>query len=570
MHKFDLIQDANGEMVSIETSLTGYELLSNPKLNKGAAFSREERDLFLLNGLLPYHVETLEQQVSRMYVQYREHQSHLSKNIYLNVLHDYNETLFYNLVSQHLDEMLPIIYTPTVGEAVERFSLELRKPQGLYLSYAEIDQLENTLEKTLPADTRLIVVTDGEAVLGLGDQGIGGIKICHAKGMVYTLCAGINPHQIFSIQLDVGTNNQKLLSDPMYLGWRHERIEGAAYDDFVERFVRAIQKKLPTVYLHWEDVGRDNARRILERYRHDICTINGDMQSTGVVTLAAILAACKASGRELKDHRIVIFGAGTAGVGIADQICMAMQQQGLSKEEAYRQFWLLDKNGLLIENQVNLMPFQQPYVRRQQEITSWSVTIDNPISLLDVVREVKPTILIGCSTVGGAFNKDIITTMAKYTEKPIILPLSNPTSKSEALPENLLEWTEGRAIIATGGPFPDALYQGRLVRIAQSNNALAFPGIGLGALAVKAKYVSDDMLWVAAKTLSECSPILQNQDDPLLPKVSETKSVSRKIAVAVAEQAKREGLAQIEGHADLDRAIRFVTWEPKYYPYRKI
>jgi len=568
MLKFNVVRDEDGDITHIETALTGYDLLGSAKLNKGCAFTPTERRLFHLNGLLPHQVETLEQQVSRMYAQYQEHGSNLSKNIYLNVLHDYNETLFYKLASEHLEEILPIVYTPTVGAAVERFSLELRKPRGLYISYEKRDQIKTILDQYLSPQTNLIVVTDGEAVLGIGDQGIGGIKICNAKSMMYTLCGGLNPHYLASIQLDVGTNNPHLLSDPMYLGWRHERIVGQDYDNFIELFVSAVKKKLPYSYLHWEDFGRDNARRILTHYRNDICTLNGDMQSTGAVALACVLAGCAATRIPLTQQRIVIFGAGTAGVGIADQIIDAMVRQGLSEHAAYQQFWLLDKQGLLIDKQTLLLPFQKPYARLDSEITTWQLADNNFVSLLNVVEQVKPTILIGCSTLAGAFNKQIIQTMAKYVENPIIMPLSNPTLKAEATPNDILNWTEGRAIIATGSPFANVTYGDRTIRIAQSNNVFAFPGIGLGAIAVKAKQLSDGMIWAAVDALSQCSPAYQNKTDPLLPTLSEAPFVSRRVALAVADAARKEGLAQIPDNIELDRAIKYISWEPKYYPYK--
>lgn len=570
MLKFNVVRNSNGDIDHIETALESDDLLGTPKLNKGCAFNAEERAIFQLNGLLPHYTETLEQQVARMYAQYSEHKTNISKNIYLNVLLDYNETLFYKLISQHIEEMLPIIYTPTVGEAVERFSLELRKPRGLYISYEERNNIDEILNANLPKEIDLIVVTDGEAVLGIGDQGVGGIKICNAKLMVYTLCAGIDPHSIFPIQLDAGTNNPHLLADPMYLGWRHERITGQQYDDFVDAFVTAVRKKLPHIYLHWEDIGRDNARRILTHCRDNICTINGDMQSTGTVTLACILAGCIASDIKLTEHRIVILGAGTAGVGIAEQIIAAMQRMGLPAQDAYSRLWLLDKQGLLMSNQDSLLPFQRPFARSPAELADWTLDNKNVIGLEDVVDHVKPTILIGCSTIANAFSEKVIRAMAKHTAKPIIMPLSNPTPKSEAKPADLLAWTEGRAIIATGSPFSDVEFNGRKIRISQSNNAYAFPGIGLGAIAVKAKKLSDDMLWAAAEALSLSSPVNRDKTAPLLPKLSESLQVSYQVALAVAKQARKEGLAQVDKDTDLNQLIRSVSWEPRYYPYRKI
>jgi len=569
MFKFKIIRNAAGTITHIDTHLTGNDLLSNSKLNKGCAFDQEERDLFGLTGLLPHQVETLDQQAARMFMQYHEHHTCLGKNIYLNVLHDYNETLFYKLVSQHLEEMLPIIYTPTVGEAVQRFSLEHRKARGLYISYADRNKIDSILQHRVPPEVDLTVVTDGEAVLGIGDQGIGGINISNAKLMVYTLCGGINPHRVLPIQLDVGTNNPHLLNDPMYLGSRHERITGAEYDDFIAAFVSALTKKFPSIFLHWEDLGRDNARRILQQYQHQLCTFNGDMQGTGVVALACVLAGVAASGLPLSKHRVVIFGAGTAGVGIADQIQHAFCRAGLSAEEARSHFWLLDKAGLLTSESA-LLPFQTPYARSNEEIRQWSVRDPRYISLYDVINNVKPTILIGCSTVTGAFTEEIIRLMASHVERPIIMPMSNPTSLSEAKPEEVLKWTQGKAIIATGSPFGEVHYEGKWFRIAQSNNALAFPGIGLGAITVKAKRISDDMLWAATQALSECSPTYQDKMAPLLPKLAEAKMVSLKVALAVAKQAYKEGLAQVSDLEHLEKTLKNSMWEPQYHPYRKV
>lgn len=569
MFEFKTIRNDTGDVSYIETCLTGNDLLSSPKLNKGCAFSQEEREKFGLIGLLPHQVETLEQQVARMYVQYHEHHTNLGKNIYLNVLHDYNETLFYKLLSQHLEEMLPIVYTPTVGEAVQRFSLEHRKAKGLYISYADRHRMEEILSNRLPPEVDLSVVTDGEAVLGIGDQGIGGINISIAKLMVYTLCGGINPHRVLPIQLDVGTNNPHLLNDPMYLGWRHERITGQDYDDFVDQFVKTITKKFPHLFLHWEDVGRDNARRILSRYQDKICTFNGDMQGTGVVALSCVLAGTIASGIPLREHRVVILGAGTAGVGIADQICAAMCRVGLSDEEARARFWLLDRPGLLTTD-ASLLTFQVPYARQKDEVANWELRDPNHIGLYDVVKNAKPTILIGCSTKAGAFTEEIVKMMATHSSRPIIMPLSNPTSLAEAKPEDLLAWTHAKAIIATGSPFPDVHYDGKWHRISQSNNALAFPGIGLGAVAVKAKRLSDDMLWAATEALSHCSPVNQDKMAPLLPKLAEAKMVSASVGLAVAEQARKEGLAQVGDKVNLKELVQQTIWEPIYHPYRKI
>ncbi len=567
MFDYRMVHNELGEITHIETSLRGNDLLSIAKLNKGCSFTLEERARFGLNGLLPHHVESLEQQMARMYMQYHEQHTNLAKNIYLNVLHDYNETLFYRLVSDHLEEMLPIIYTPTVGEAVQRFSLEHRRAKGLYISYDDRNNIDEILDNRVPQDVDLSVITDGEAVLGIGDQGIGGINISNAKLMVYALCGGINPHRFLPIQLDVGTNNPHLLNDPMYLGWRHERVTGQAYDDFIGAFVSSMRKKFPHVFLHWEDFGRDNARRILMRYRDELCTFNGDMQGTGVVALAAVLAAVQASSVPLTEHRIVILGAGTAGVGIADQIHQALLRAGLSEKDARARFWLIDRVGLLTRA-VKLLPFQECYARTQEETSHWTLRDPKQIDLYDVVKNTKPTILIGCSTVSNAFNESIVRLMAAANERPIIMPLSNPTSLAEAKPEDLLKWTEGRAIIATGSPFPEVNYNGNWYRIAQSNNALAFPGIGLACIALKTKRLSDNMLWAATEALASCSPVINDKMAPLLPKLSEARMVSLAVAIAVAKAAEAEGLVKIPKDLDLKAYLEHYMWKPQYYPYR--
>ncbi len=567
MFEFRIIRDSSGKISHIETSLTGNDLLNTSKLNKGCAFSLQEREDFNLIGLLPTGVETLQQQSNRMYMQFRSHLTNLGKNIYLNVLHDYNETLFYKLVSEHLEEMLPIIYTPTVGEAVQHFSLEHRKPRGLYISYNDRHRIAEILENRVPPKVDLTVVTDGEAVLGIGDQGIGGINISNAKLMVYALCGGINPWRFLPIQLDVGTNNLNLLNDPMYLGWRHERITGQEYDDFIDSFVSIITKKFPGIFLHWEDFGRDNARRILYHYRDRCCTFNGDMQGTGVVALACVLAGIQASGLPLHEHRIVIMGAGTAGVGIADQIYAAFKQQGMSHTQAKSKIWLLDKSGLLTK-QSSLLPFQQPYARDPAELSTWQLKNPEYIDLHDVVKNVKATILIGCSTVTGAFNELIVRMMMEYTHRPIIMPLSNPNSLSEANPEDLIQWTQGKAIIATGSPFAAVKYEGSEFRIAQSNNAFAFPGIGLGAIAVKAKHVTDEMLYAATLALTSCSPAAQDKTAPILPKLSDSRMISMRVAIAVAEEARKQGLAEVSDQENIQELIRKTIWEPAYFPYK--
>lgn len=537
-------------------------------MNKGTAFSNEERHLFGLTGKLPLQVESLEEQVDRVYQQYSAYDTFLKKNIFLNNLHDKNQVLFYRLVSKHLSEMMPVIYTPIVGTAVKQFSREFRQPRGLYLSYPDRNRIGEILDNRSNPEIDLIVVTDGEGVLGIGDQGIGGIDIPVAKLMVYTLCGGINPLRTLPIQLDVGTNNQELLDDPLYLGWRHKRIRGAQYDEFIEKFVTAVNQRFPHIFLHWEDFSRDNARRNLERFKDNICTFNDDMQGTGVVTVSALLAAVKTKQASLKDQRIVVFGAGTAGTGIADQIVDAMVREGLNPDEARKQFWLLDRPGLLMASMDDLTDSQVPYARADAEVANWTRTTDNAINLLEVVQQVKPTVLIGCSAVAGAFNEEIISKMAKDTLRPIILPLSNPTERCEATPEQIMTWTKGQAMIATGSPFEAIRFQGEQIRIAQCNNAFVFPGLGLGIIAAKVKRLTGAMLWAACQALAENAPILSDSKAPLLPALDDAQATARKIAIAVAKQAIEEGLGEIAPGKTIEEVIDAQVWQPSYLAYK--
>jgi malate dehydrogenase (oxaloacetate-decarboxylating) len=570
MLSYKPVFDEYGELQYIETELTGHDLLYAPKLNKEFAFSYEERRDFNLLGKIPYTTETLDEQANRIYQQYQEAGTSIDRNVYLNELHDKNETLFYRVISDHLIEMLPIIYTPTMGDVIEKLSTHFRRTRGLYLSYPERDELDRILDNRLNPEVDLIVITDGERVLGIGDQGACGMLIPIAKLMVYTLCGGVNPYRMLPIQIDVGTNNQRLLNDPMYYGWRHPRLSGKEYDEFIDMIVTTIQKKFPKVYLHWEDFGRENARRNLERYRDKMCTFNDDMQGTGAVTLAAILAAINVSKTNFHDHRIVLFGAGTAGIGIADQLYDAMLRNGLSPHDALSHFWLVDKQGLLTDNLEDLLPFQKRFARPQGEIQNWQPNKSGKIGLYEVVKYIKPTILIGTSTQGGAFTQEIVELMASYSERPILFPLSNPTEKSEAIPINLLNWSRGKALIATGSPFDDVNYNGKIINISQCNNYYIFPGLGLGVIISKAKHVTDEMVWVAAKTLSECSPAATNPEGSILPLLSDIQSISQKIALAVAEQAWKEGVAQAPNDRDLKLVIEKSFWRPKYVPYRKI
>lgn len=570
MLDFKVIRNPETGEQLLETSLAGKSLLTVPQLNKGTAFTQDERHTFGLLGKLPHRVETLDEQVKRAYLQYASYGTQLQKNIYLNNLHDKNQILFYELVTQHLNEMLPILYTPIVGTAVKRFSHEYRQPRGLYIAYSDKNQLDEIINNRSNPEIDLIVVTDGEGVLGIGDQGIGGMDIPVAKLMVYTLCGGINPTRTLPIFLDVGTNNQDLLNDPLYLGCRHPRISRGTYDEFILTFVTAVHRHFPNAFLHWEDFGRGNARRILEQYQEKICTFNDDIQGTGAVTLAALVSACEISGIPLEENRIIVFGAGSAGTGISDQIVDAMTYKGLSREEAYQRFWLIDQQGLLIEDDPQLTEAQIPYARKSDEIKDWPThTIQQHPSLTDTVRQIKPTILIGCSAQPGAFSQNIVEIMANTCERPIIFPLSNPDEKCEAQPADILGWSEGRALIATGTGFPPVEYQNRLLEIAQCNNALVFPGIGLGVLAVRASRLTKTMIWAATQALSSHSPTKQNSFAPLLPSLGKAQTIAKHIAIAVAEAAVKEGVAQINQEENLTEIVEGLFWEPHYLPFQK-
>ncbi|HEV2614097.1 MAG TPA: NAD-dependent malic enzyme [Gammaproteobacteria bacterium] len=530
----------------IETSLTGKNLMTTPQLNKGTAFTQEELETFGLLGKVPARIETLEEQVKRAYFQFSEYTDDLQKHIYLNNLNDKNQVLFYKVVTDHLAELFPLIYTPHVATAVQEFSLEFRQARGLFISYENRDQMDFILDNRTNPDIDLIVVTDGEGVLGIGDQGVGSINIPIAKLMVYTLCAGISPLKTLPIYLDVGTNNKKLLEDPYYLGARHPRISKEKYDEFIAQFVDTISKKFPKAFLHFEDFGRDNARRILDQYQNKIRCFNDDIQGTGAAALAAVLAGVKKSGGKFDEQRIVIFGAGTAGVGIADQLYRAMRRHEVSEKDAREKFWLVDRFGLITADQDGLTTGQIPYARKDAS---------NISTLVDIIKLAKPTILIGCSAQHGAFTQDVIETMASFVEYPIILPLSNPTEKAEAIPEDLITWTKGKALIATGSPFKPVVYNGKIYTISQCNNSLVYPGIGLGVIASRPTLFTDDMLWAACVALSELS------GEALLPTLSHARESSLKIASAIARAAGMKG--------DVESHIKKIMWEPKYVPLKK-
>jgi malate dehydrogenase (oxaloacetate-decarboxylating) len=554
---------------TLEAPFSSHELLEDPMWNKGTAFTEEERrDLGLL-GLLPPHIDTMEEQLNRAYEEFTRRPNDLERHVFLRELQDENETLFYRIVLDHITEMLPIIYTPVVGLACQYFSHIYERPRGLFISYPEIHEIERILDNRPFREIDVIVVTDGERILGLGDQGAGGMGIPLGKLSLYTLCAGIHPARTLPILLDAGTDNEERLNDPLYLGWRHRRMRGEPYDDFIEAFVAALIRKLPNVLLQWEDFGIQNARRLLDRYRDGLCTFNDDIQGTAAVTLAGVLAATKVTGGRLMDQRVAIFGAGSAGTGISDGLVQSIIRDGLSAAEARSRIWLIDRQGLIHSGLAGLPLFQQTYAQPGDRLAGWKGINSGPIALLDVVRNVAPTILIGTSGQPGAFTEEIIREMATRVERPIIFPLSNPTSRHEAKPADLIAWTEGRAVVATGSPFNDVIFQGRAIKIGQCNNVYVFPGIGLGTIAVGARRVSDEMFLAAAQALSDCSPILRNPDSPLFPPLEEIRDVSRKVALAVAAEARRSGLAGPTSSEELGGVVDSLRWVPRYRRIRR-
>ncbi|ALZ62494.1 putative NAD-dependent malic enzyme 2 [Bacillus cereus] len=549
---------------ALETTLRGAEVLSTPLLNKGVAFTQNEREELGLKGLLPPAVLTLEEQARRAYEQFSSQPDDLLKNVYLTALHDRNEVLFYRILTDHLREMLPIVYTPTVGVAIQRYSHEYRKPRGVYLSINDPSGIEEAFTNigATAENIDLVVVTDGEGILGIGDWGVGGINIAIGKLAVYTAAVGIDPSRVLPVILDVGTNREELLNNPFYIGNRHPRITGEAYDEFIDTFVQAVNKQFPKALLHWEDFSSRNARKILDKYRHDVCTFNDDIQGTGAVSLAAVLSAVKASGVPLSEHRVVVFGAGTAGIGIADQVRDAMVRVGVSEEESYKRFWCIDRNGLVTDNMEDLLDFQIPYARKEAEVSGWKQ--NDVIGLAEVVKHVKPTILIGTSTVAGAFKEEIIKEMASHVERPIILPMSNPTPLAEAKPADLIEWTEGRALVATGSPFEPVTYNGVTYVIGQSNNALIFPGLGLGTIVVRASVMTDGMFAAAAEAVASMVDTSQ-PGAPILPEVEELRNISEMVAIEVAKVAVAEGVARVNlSDNDIKMAVQEAMWKPEY------
>ena len=577
---------------SLQTEARGYEVLRDPALNKGSAFSQEEREALGLSGLLPPEVTAeLEPQLRRIYEQYCALSTDLDKHVFMWRVHDNSAVLFYAVLQRHLLEMLPVVYDPTVGEAIMKFSQVFTRPRGVFLSIDAPEDIEDRLSAfgAGPDDIDLIVATDAEEILGIGDWGAGGIDISVGKLAVYTAAAGVDPHRVIPVVLDVGTDNVKLLDDPLYVGLRRGRVRGEAYDEFVDAYVRAAQKLFPNALLHWEDFGSTNARRILDRHRDHVPTFNDDMQGTGAITMSGLFNAVKLAGTSWREQRVIVLGAGTAGCGIADQIRDALMRAGLTAQEAERRLWLVDIPGLLTSDMdEQLLDYQQAYARPAQEVADWARTTcsatvpgadrwpamsslrkaiaekEGIIDLTTVVNRVKPTILVGTSTTPGAFTEEVVTSMASNVERPIIFPLSNPTPLAEATPEQILSWTGGKALVATGSPFDDVTVGGVTFHIGQANNAALYPGLGLGAIVSRATKVTDGMILAAAQAVADQADLSQ-PGASLLPSNADLRTTSSIVAVQVFRAAQDEGVTRAQAD-DVVEAVRAASWWPVYTP----
>jgi malate dehydrogenase (oxaloacetate-decarboxylating) len=549
-------------------SLSGYDLVNSPRLNKGTAFSDYERDIFDLHGLLPPHVGNIEDQVERRLQALAEQPTPFNKYAFLRDLQDTNETLFYALLLRDVERMLPLVYTPTVGEGCQRFSEIWRKPRGLFLSYPNKDRIPQILNRSRYDGVKCIVFSDGERILGLGDQGAGGMGIPIGKMALYTALGGIHPEYCLPVLLDVGTDNEDRLKSPIYVGWRHRRVRGAEYDAFVDVFVQSVKKRWPHVLLQWEDFSGANAARFLAQYRNQLCTFNDDIQGTAAITTATLISAINVTGVPLEQQKIVVFGFGSAGIGITNLLSQFMQDRGVSEQEAHGRFYGIDQHGLITESTKDLRPEQRVYARREEEVRGWRGS-NGEIGLIDVIRHAKPSVLIGVSGQAGAFSEPAVREMAKHTSRPVIFPLSNPTSRSEATPQDLMNWTEGRALIGTGTAFEPVSVGGKKVHIAQTNNSYIFPGLALGIIASRAKRVTDAMVKAAAQELVRHLPTNSDQQAGLLPPLSEARQLGRLIGEAVGRQALRDGQAQIADEDALQQELKANIWQPVYVAYER-
>lgn len=570
MEQFKRKIDEHGQPY-YETDLPGYMITRMPLLNKSTAFTEEEREELGLTGLIPPHVFGLDNQIERAYKNFKRFDSNLDKHIYLRVLQDRNEVLFYALIDQHLEEMLPIIYTPTVAEAVQNFSMLYRFPRGLVVDTTNIDRIDEVLANLPIQDVRLAVATDSEGILGIGDQGFGGMAICIGKLSLYTAAAGIDPAHALPIELDVGTNRQDLLDDPLYLGVRHKRLVGQEYDDFMETFVTAFQKRFPNALLQWEDFSKQKAFDLLERYKHRLPSFNDDIQGTGAVVLAGILATCRAKHHKITDETFLVYGAGAGGVGVAEQIIAGLVDAGMEREDAIARVFITDSRGLLVDSRTDLDAYKVPYAQQAANIDGWEYEGANP-DALDVIRNAGVTALIGLSGQADSFTREIVEAVYANTNSPMIFPLSNPTSNTEAVPKDIAAWTDGRAYIATGSPFPDLMHNGMKYVIGQGNNAFIFPGLGLAALLSRAKEITPGMLVAAAEALANYVPADRLALKGVYPRVEMLRRASKQVAIAVFERAIADGVAQYNPEADgktVEEFVKSEMWEPVYLPIRR-
>lgn len=560
--------DKNGdEYLNVE--LSDYALITTPLLNKGMAFNEEERQQFDLEGLLPPHFATLQEQRERSYEAFCNKTSEIEKYLYLRDLQDSNETLFYSVLTTYITEMLPIVYTPVVGLGCQSFSETYRRPRGLIIACPYKDQIDKILANPRFDHVKVIVVSDGERILGLGDQGAGGMGIPIGKLALYSACAGVHPEETLPILLDTGTNNQNLIQDPLYIGWRHERVRGKDYDDFIEAFVTAVKKRFSHILLQWEDFAQQNANPILNKYRDQLCTFNDDIQGTAAIATATLLSAVQVTGTALRDHKIAVLGGGSAGCGVSNLIVAALIHEGLTESEARSRVFIVDRNGLLVGGMTGLLPFQEKFCQSKDVITHWTCANPHNITLMDVIKNCHPTVLIGVSGQFGAFNESIVREMAAHVDRPVILPLSNPTDHSEAQPSDLIKWTDDKVVIGTGSPFPPIMRKGVARRVDQTNNAYIFPGMGLGLIAAQATRVTDNMFMIAAKTLASCSPTVKNSMANLLPPLDDIRNISLAIALAVAKEAISSGFAPKQTDEQIEKIVRANVWDPIYLPYRK-
>jgi len=567
MTKYERRIDANGQRY-LATDLTGFPLTRLPLLNKSTGFTQEERRELGLEGLLPPHVSSLEEQVVRAYANFSHFATPFDKHVYLRVLQDRNEVLFYALLEQHLEEMLPIIYTPTVAEAVQKFSLIYRFPRGLVVSTENIDRVDEVLANAPVPEVRLVVATDSEGILGIGDQGFGGMAICIGKLSLYTAAAGIDPATTLPVELDVGTNRKDLLDDPLYLGVRHERLVGPAYDEFMERFVTAFKKRFPDAVLQWEDFSKQKAFDVLERYQDVLPSFNDDIQGTGAVVLAGLLAASRITRRPLTDETFLIHGAGAGGVGVARQIVAGLVRQGLSEQDAHARVFIVDSRGLVLQGRAGMEPYKREMAQPAGRVSGWSFAGEIP-TMLETIRNAGVTVLIGLSGQRGAFDRDVVAAVDANTATPIVFPLSNPTVNSEAVPEDIYAWTDGRAIVATGSPFPEVPFHGKRHPVGQGNNAFIFPGLGLGVMLTEARRVTPGMLTAAAEALAEYTDPARLLAGAVYPSIATLRRASRHVAAAVAQQAMADGVARRPVEGDVSEAVAAAMWEPRYLPIRR-